>query len=147
MKQRTWILFSALTWLAIGSLLLYKGLKLIAEGILTIHSLSFKLGPVFGGIEQAGTFLIVLGLLIGLVKGRLVLAKTARRLALRISGLSYPVRWFEVYPVSYLFLIGFMILLGISLRFLPIAIDIRGMIDVAIGSALIHGAVCYRRYL
>jgi hypothetical protein len=38
-----------------------------------------------------------------------------------------------------------MMALGLVFRFLPIPIDLRGLIDVAIGSALINGAMLYFR--
>jgi hypothetical protein len=38
-----------------------------------------------------------------------------------------------------------MVLLGLVIRFLPIPIDARGLVDVAIGSALINGAMLYFR--
>jgi hypothetical protein len=38
-----------------------------------------------------------------------------------------------------------MILLGLSMRFMPILIDVRGVIDVAIGFALLNGSMLYFR--
>jgi hypothetical protein len=38
-----------------------------------------------------------------------------------------------------------MMMLGMIFRYLPIPIDVRGFIDLAIGSALMNGAMLYFR--
>lgn len=146
MKQRAWVIFSGFVWLAIGSFLLYKGLHLISDAVLLSHSLCFRLKNIFGTSHQAGTVLIAAGLFIGFLKGRFVLSKTVHRISSRIVGLPLPIRFVDVYPSSYWILISSMVALGISLRFLPIPIDIRGFIDVAIGSALLNGSMLYFRF-
>ena len=130
MKHRGWIAFSGFVWFAIGAMLLYKGLHLISFGQTA---------------EKNATLLIAVGLLVGFIKGRFVLAKTVRRVVLRICSLSLPIRYKDVYTPSYYFLILGMMGLGILFRFLPIPIDIKGSVDVAIGSALINGAMLYFR--
>jgi hypothetical protein len=42
-------------------------------------------------------------------------------------------------------LMGIMILLGLSMKWLGLPIEIRGTIDVAIGSALMNGGIAYFR--
>lgn len=143
MKQRGWIVCSGCVWLAIGFSLLYKGLDLMAQALFLPDSLSSQLQPIFGSIQQSSTALIAFGLIIGFLKGRFVLAKTVRRVVSRIASLPLPIRLSQVYTTSYWMLIGSMIALGMTFRFLPIPIDVRGVIDVAIGSALIHGAILY----
>ena len=39
-----------------------------------------------------------------------------------------------------------MVFLGISMRFLPLAQDIRGFVDLTIGAALMNGALLYFRF-
>ena len=145
MKQRSWIVFSGYLWFFIGVFLLYKGLRLISEAVFQPDSICFSLGQVFGSSQQAGSALIALGLVIGFLKGRFVLVKTVRRVVSRIAKLPAPVRFKDAYSPSYWILIGSMILLGMLFRFLPISIDVRGVIDVAIGTALINGAMFYFR--
>ncbi len=128
-----------------GMVLLYKGLQFIHEGILQPHSLSAKWSSTFGGKEKAATIWIAIGLLIGFFKGRFVLIKTVQRMVARIASLPLPIRYKDVYPLSYYFLIGGMMGLGLLFRFLPIPIDLRGMIDLAIGSALVNGSMLYFR--
>ena len=133
MKHRSWIVFSGFLWFAIGMLLLYKGLRFLSEFALSqSSSFSFQIR-------------LAVALLIGFIKGRFVLAKTVRRVVARIASLPLPISLMQAYSPSYWVLIASMGALGALFRFLPIPIDIRGMIDVAIGSALIHGAMLYFR--
>lgn len=145
MTHRNWIAISGFIWLAIGSFLLYKGLRFISEGALAADSLCFRLQGLCGSPQQAGTVLIAIGLLLGFLKGRMVLSKAVKRVALRILSLPLPIRAAAVYGPSYWILIAAMIGLGVLLRFLPIPVDLRGLIDTAVGSALINGAMLYFR--
>lgn len=145
MKQRGWVAFSGFVWFVIGAFLLYKGLHLIAEGAFQPHSLSHRMKDLVGSPQKGATILIAIGLFGGFFKGRFVLVKTVRRVVARIASLPLPIRLKDAYSLSYWILIGSMVALGVSFRFLPIPIDLRGMIDVAIGSALINGAMLYFR--
>lgn len=144
MTHRTWIAISGAIWLAVGSLLLYKGLHFIADGTVIPGSLCGRLQGTFGSPQNAGAALIAIGLFIGFLKGRLVLSKTVKRVSLRIMALPLPIRFSQVYAPAYWILIAGMVGLGVAMRFLPL-IDLRGLIDVAIGSALINGAMLYFR--
>ena len=145
LSHRNWIAISGFVWLAVGAFLLYKGLHLIADGVIKADTLCFKMQGLFGSPQQSGTALIAGGLLLGFIKGKLVLSKTVRRVALRISSLPLPIRFSSVYAPSYWILIGSMMALGMILKVFPIPIDIRGFIDTAVGSALINGAMLYFR--
>jgi hypothetical protein len=145
MKQTGWIFFSGFLWLAIGVFLLYKGLNFVSEATLATDSLSFRFQGLFGSPGQAGTGIIAIGLMIGFAKGRLVLSKTVDRVVKRIRSLQVPIRASQIYARSYWILIGSMVALGFAMRFLPIPLDARGLIDVAIGSALVNGAMLYFR--
>jgi hypothetical protein len=145
MTPRGWIYVSGFTWLAIGSLLTFKGLQLIANAIHNNNSLSVHLSGYFGSAQNGGSVLVALALILGMIKGRIILAKTVRRVVTRIRSLPKPILLKDVYSPIYLLLILSMIALGFSFRYLPISMDLRGMIDVAIGSALIHGAMLYFR--
>ena len=89
--------------------------------------------------------MVAVGLLVGFFKGRFVLSKTVSKMVGRVLSLPLPIRFSQVYHPSYYFLIALMICLGLLLKYLPIPIDLRGMIDVAIGSALVNGALLYFR--
>lgn len=145
MKHRSWIVFSGYVWFFIGAMLLYKGLKFISEALLRKDSICFKFSKTLGSPEKAATVLIAVALLVGFIKGRFVLAKTVRRVVLRIVNLSEPIRFKDAYSSSYWMVMAFMMFLAMSMKYLPISIEIRGMIDVAVGSALINGAILYFR--
>lgn len=120
MQHRGWILLSGLIWLVGGVFLLNKGVSYIGN-----------------------SWLLFPGVLLGFVKGRFVFAKTVQRIVKRIRGLPLPVRVSQVYPPIYLAVIGVMVLLSAALRFAPE--QVRGVIDVAVGSALVQGAMLYFR--
>lgn len=141
MKARYAIVFSGLVWFAIGLMLLYKGLHFIADGM---DGASIFSGAFFSK-EQGASLLIGGGLLLGFIKGRFVLSKTVRKVVLRIVSLPSPIKLRDIYGPAYYFLILGMFGLGMLLRLAPISIDLRGTIDVAIGSALINGAIFYFR--
>ncbi len=145
MKHRSWIAFSGFVWFFIGCFLLYKGLYLITEAAFQVGSLCDQMKTTFGTPQQAATLFIGAGLVVGFLKGRYILSKTVRRVVARIVSLPLPIRFKEAYHPSYWLLIIFMMLLGMWMRFLPIPLEIRGTIDVAIGSALINGALLYFR--
>ena len=145
MNHRGWIALSGFLWFGAGFSLLYKGIHFIADGVRTAGTLTFHFREAFGSAESAGSVFIGIALIIGFLKGRFVLSKTVRRTSLRIQSLPLPISLFSVYPPAYWVLIASMIGLGLSLRFLPIPIDVRGLIDVAIGSALLNGAMLYFR--
>lgn len=141
MKQRGWIAFSGFIWFFIGSFLLYKGLNFLSQAVVLPDSFCSR----FEEPGHVATVLIAVGLIVGFLKGRFVLSKTVKRIVTRISALPLPIRFKDVYPKSYWILIGSMVALGMTLRFLPISIEVRGTIDVAIGSALVNGAMLYFR--
>ncbi|MCC6127628.1 MAG: hypothetical protein IT584_00290 [Chlamydiae bacterium] len=141
MKHKGWIICSGIIWAFLGMWLLYKGIHFIASGAFgqdLKHSWTSRLS---GGPQGV----VAVGVLIGFCKGHFVLSKTAKRICLRILSLKLPIQLRQVYSPSYAFLILGMRGLGMGLRFLPIPMDFRGMIDVAIGSALITGSMFYFR--
>lgn len=143
------IALSGLIWLAIGCFLLPMGLNFIVESLLQenyatqSHPVLTALAPFVGGGESAALMWIALALAIGFFKGRIVFGKTVQRSVNRILSLPNPVHLSKIYPWQYYLLLGSMVLLGVLVRFLPL--DIRGGVDVIIGSALINGAMLYFR--
>ena len=141
------IMFSGMLWFGIGLFLMIKGLNFIvaagkqeqvSSGMQTLISLG-------GGRDEGALILVSLALLVGFFKGRVVLAKTVRRVVGRILALTPPIKFSQVYSKNYYFLIGGMILLGVAMNLFGFPIEWRGSIDVAIGSALINGALIYVR--
>lgn len=137
-------------WLLIGLFLLMKGLNLL---VFATHAEHFgihqvwiaRLAPLVGGSERSALILIFTALLIGLVKARFVLVKTIKRVVERILSFAPAIPWSKLFSTRYLLLMGLMIAMGISLRFLGLPADVHGLIDVAIGSALVNGSMIYFR--
>ena len=113
-----------------GCILLYKGLLLLSEG-------------VDADSYNRASWLVAIGLFFGFLKGRFVLRKTVQRISLRIAGLQAPIRFIDAYPKSYWLLLASMMALGFLLRLVPG--EVRGFIDVVVGSALLNGALLYFR--
>jgi hypothetical protein len=130
-KKMMLILGSGAIWLGVGIMLMAKGLPLIVHNHLET--------------QNTGLLLISIGLLVGFIKGRWVLSKTVERIVKRIITLPQGFSYKDVYPRSYLVLLSGMIVLGLLLKWLPIPVDVRGTVDVIIGSALINGAFLYFR--
>ncbi|MES2121738.1 MAG: hypothetical protein V4492_03040 [Chlamydiota bacterium] len=149
LRKTSWIALSGIVWFVVGFGLLTLGLRFVVEfarfNVSDTTSLIAQLTPIAGGREQAAMALIMIGLIIGFIKGRFVLVKTVRRVTERILKLPEPVKFNQVYSRGYLFLIAGMIALGVSMKWLHVPQDIRGMVDVAVGSALMNGAMLYFR--
>ena len=147
------ILLSGMVWFAIGLYLLQLGLNLLIGGINAdlsakdIYPLIHILKKFFSSVESASIALLSVALFIGYLKGRYVLGKTAVKGVQRILSFPNPAKISQIYDAKYYILIGCMICLGVSIKFFGLSNDIRGAIDVAIGSALINGALVYFRHV
>lgn len=128
------ILISGLIWLIAGISLLQLGLKLL---VITPE----------GAYAEGVTLLIAVALLIGILKGKYVLKKSAMRIVDRILSLPNPVSIAKAYSKKYLLLLAVMVGLGMLVKHSGMREDIRGFIDVAIGAALIQGSTHYFRQL
>lgn len=139
------IFISGVTWLVIGSLLLYKGLYYLVMCLFDQPIPLTHLSGWVGGVQNGILLLVALGLVIGFMKGRYVLSKTVRKVTHKIILQPSPLHLKDVYSKRYLLLIGSMMILGMAMRIIPIGNDIRGLIDTAIGFALMNGALLYFR--
>lgn len=142
------IFISGLIWLSVGCVLLPLGLNFIVDSLLienakAPHPLLGFFSPYAGGLDAAALVVIAISLLIGYVKGTRVFVKSVSRTVNRICSQENPASIASLYTPAYLVLIAVMVGLGLLLRLVPQ--DIRGAIDVAVGSALIHGAMGYFR--
>lgn len=154
-KHRTLIILAGLVWVAIGALLLSLGIHFILEALrhpeLAYIPGRFSVLAFFDRYvsDRANAVILVVtvALMIGYFKGKMVLSKSVHRQIRRIESLPNPGPLKHLYSKGYYMLIAGMILLGVSLRFWPITVDTRGAIDLAIGSALINGAMLYFRVL
>ncbi|WP_042280269.1 hypothetical protein [Candidatus Protochlamydia sp. R18] len=145
----TMVVVSGLVWLIVGCVLLPLGLNFVVESILKENLVVINrplLDPLMkwvGGADQAVLFLIAISLWIGFIKGRFVFAKTVQNSVNRILLLPNPVSIKQIYTKKYYLLLGSMIFLGFLMKYTPM--DIRGAVDIIIGSALIQGGMLYFR--
>jgi hypothetical protein len=100
-----------------------------------------------GSLEQAVLCLICVALLVGFMKGRMVLSKAVARIAERMEVQGDRLTLKQVYDKRYYLILVLMMALGFVMRALDLPLDVRGGIDVAVGSALIHGSLLYFRRL
>ena len=139
------ILISGMLWLCVGLSLLPLGLTLIIEG--ETRPLVHYSSSIFGGFDEAAIALIVAALFVGYMKGKYVLGKSSNRIVGRIRAASDPASLATVFTPAYCVLIGSMMLLGMGIKYFGIPSDVRGMVDVAVGSAMISGATITFRHL
>ncbi len=144
------IVISGCVWLGIGCLLTFKGLFLIALAMIADLGSSYPLvnlcTKLFRESERSILFLVFLAVILGLIKGRFVLANTVKRTVKRLLLIPSPLKIQYLFPWSYVILVIGMMSLGMSLKYLPIPKDVRGFIDIAVGSALINGAFIYFKH-
>ncbi len=95
-----------------GSLWALVGLFLIVRGAVMYQTAL----DTQNASQTALAVSITLSVLLGIIKGRFVLSKTARRNKSRIDSLEEPLKVHHVYTKSFYFLIAGMILLGVTLR-------------------------------
>lgn len=147
LSHSTMTFISGAIWMAIGIFLLQLGLNLLFGQFIELKT-NMPLLDLFKDIfshQEAAILITTVALYIGFLKGKHVLTKAAKRGVERTLTLPNPAPFYQIYDIKYYVLIGFMILLGISLKYSGISNDIRGAIDVAIGSALINGSLHYFR--
>lgn len=148
-KKPGLIFISGLLWFVIGFVLLSKGINLIVQSMSDIDQAYFSLIQIFSphiGAIKSALLLVTVGLFIGYIKGRYILIKTVKRVVSRILDLTDPIRISKVYSMGYFLLLLTMVGIGISFRFMPLSPDIRGIIDLAIGAALMNGSLLYFRF-
>lgn len=132
-------------WAGMGFFLLYIGLGFIAKASST-PVITF-LSDYLGGQETSAIFLIVISLSLGTLKSRMVLAKVVNKMVVKIRSFPDPVNFSHVYGLKYLALMGIMMSFGFAMKYFEVSNDIRGVVDVAVGSALLNGGLSYFRLL
>lgn len=150
MSHKNLIILAGTIWLAVGLFLFPLGVNflagaavdpiLIRQGSYPLISL---LSPYVGGYETAAVVLITVALMVGSIKARKIFSKVVKKAITRITTFPNPTAVTNIFGIKYLLLIGLMICLGFLMRYFEVPKDVRGVIDVAVGSALIRGALAY----
>ena len=138
-------------WLIMGGVLLFRG-ALMVKGV-------WSLDPEYvGGIDEPAShtaliIYILIGLVVGGAKGKFVLSKSAKRNCERIDRLDDPVKFYQVFPLKLIPLIGVMIGMGLGIRYLAAHNDAAwnswitwagcGAVYVGIGAALAASSLAY----
>ena len=143
-EKKNAVKICSLIWFGTGVFLMWKGLQLLSSLENAKAPLLHFAAKYSSSFDQAVLLLIATALIIGFLKGRVALRHVVNR---SISRMQEKVDLKNLFALRDLCLIGFMILLGLSLRFLPITNDVRGFIDVVIGSGLLNGAMLFIRKL
>lgn len=145
LSKRTLIYLSGAIWLLVGLNLFPLGIRFLMEAgaqpqeyLLT--NFLFNLGMKG---ESSSLMLLIMGLAIGYMKSRKIFSKTVQSTVQRIQAGEEKQSLSALLTPKYLILIAVMMLLGMSMNWLKVPADFRGLIDVAVGSALINGAVMY----
>lgn len=151
MKNRPAILLisAGIVWLCVSLYLFPLGVRLLMQTLEpplseTTYSLLTPVENLLGGRSEGVLLLLAVGLLLGMVKGRAVMAKSVEKEAQRISQLSTP-SWSEIFSKRQYIVMGVMICIGVGMKFFSVPNDWRGMVDVAVGFALLQGASAYFR--
>lgn len=135
-------------WLFAGTLLTWKGILFFEQSLFAWESskvilpflrslcLCFRLAPMhvlFG--------LVGLSLIIGYLKSYLVLRPSIKRIIWYLASQGKMVPLKGMLPRKDRLVLLLMVSIGVISRFLPIPFDVRGCIDMVIGSALVHGGM------
>lgn len=145
-SHTTLILLSGSVWFLVGLYLLPLGIHFLVTS--SQISASLPLTTLMGSFispENTTILLVAIGLYIGYMKGRYVLSKAAQKGINRLLESPNPASLSCVYTPRYLLLLALMVGIGISLKVFNFPMDIRGLIDVAIGTALINGSIFFFR--
>ena len=153
MKRSSLLLLSGSIWLAIGIMLVNLGSSFLVKSLEIAKKtpdetpLLHFLGAYISSPENVAILIITLAIFIGYIKGNSVMKKQAIRTYDRIFALPHHNSITKLYTKKNLLIIAFMMSLGFLMKFCKVSPDIRGFVDIAVGSALIQGSMHQFRYV
>lgn len=125
---------AGIIWIIVGARLFSLGLMLLSPANIREMSL---VNPFLPMLWTAGC------LALGAIKGHFVLKKSVVQNLARIKGLPPLAPIYSIYTRKQVLLIMFMMLLGISMKYLPLPELVRATVDLSVGTALLYGGSCY----
>jgi hypothetical protein len=131
-QQHLWI--AAAIWVVVGI------------GLLAMGSIFWFHFPYLGFLDRQHLGFGSLALGVGLLKGNFILTKTATRTIERVEHLAEPnplKSIFQMFGIKTIALILAMMGIGIVLRVAGVSFEIRGLIYIAVGTALLWSARKY----
>lgn len=135
MNKKNLLFLAGGIWGVVGMFLIYRGAHLYQLAASEQHS-----------TQQAIAFSGVIGLIIGAVKGKFVLSKTARKNISRIESLVAPLKIHHVFSKPFYGFIAGMMLLGFLLRYMNEYLGgyvVVAAIYCGIGAALVVSSMAY----
>ncbi|NBO23694.1 MAG: hypothetical protein EBU93_00420 [Chlamydiae bacterium] len=115
----------------------FVGYKLVSKGIVYFNALFLTQNLSEGQLS----FWIGISLLVGLAKGKFLLQKSANRVIQHIVSFEEPLKIYQFLPRSFLITMMIMMSLGMTMKYIPISVFVKGMIDLTVGTALVFGAI------
>lgn len=119
---------------------------LVGAGLFTMGLVFWFHFPYLGFLDQPHLLGGGLALGVGLLKGKLILDRTANRVIERVNGLNEPNPFksvFQMFGAKTIALILAMMGIGIVLRVAGVSFEVRGLIYLAVGGGLLWSC---RRY-
>lgn len=135
MNKKSLLAIAGGIWALVGLFLIYRGVHLYQLAVAEQHS-----------SQQAIIFSSIAGFIIGSIKGKFVLTKTARKNMARIDSLASPLKLHHVFSKPFYGFIFGMMFLGFLLRYLNNYLGgyvVVGAIYCGIGMALIVASRVY----
>lgn len=134
-------------WLIAGFMLLTKGIGFLKN--LMFFESSHPLLDFYLNLTQdketAVALLIATALALGMMKAIFILRKVAKKACLRLSTFPDPAPISALFGFRFLVIITGAMLMAYCVRQSGLSPDIRGVIDVAVGAALLNSAMIYLR--
>lgn len=148
------IVISGVIWCVVGVLLMTLGMHHLVDSLRLWDEVIVSSNPsmikafsyIFSKPQQALTAIVAVSLLVGYAKGHFVLLRSVKSGVQRILSYPNPSEIKNLYAKKYYFLLVGMMGLGMLLRVAKIPEDLHGAIDLAIGAALLKGALSYFKY-
>ena len=134
LSRRVHLVIAASIWTVVGAGLLIMGM------VFWFHF------PYLGFLDNYHLLIGTIALAVGLVKGKFLLDRTAGRVIERVDTLAEPNPFksvFQMFGAKTIALILAMMGIGIVLRVAGVSFEIRGLIYLAVGAALLWSC---RRY-
>ena len=145
-KHTTFHYIAGSIWLIVGTFLMIIGIRFLMDSAFHPENGSFlikSLEYAVGGSEQGACILVAMGLFLGSLKVRYVLYKAVTRLSSKILTLPNPAHAKFVFTFRYFVLIFAMMGIGFLMKLFELPSDIRGVVDVAVGSGLVSGSLYF----
>jgi hypothetical protein len=136
LSRQQHLLIAALIWTVVGT------------GLLTMGGLFWFHLPYLGDLDSRHLAIGGLAVAVGLLKGKFVLDKTAGRVVERANALQEPnpaKSIFQMFGGKTIALVGSMMFIGYLLRVTGVSYEIRGLVYLAVGPALLWSSRNYWR--